>query len=30
VGYVEGYNILFLGIYKFLYPILSYILFRKN
>jgi hypothetical protein len=22
VGYVEGYNILFLGIYKFLYPIL--------
>jgi hypothetical protein len=26
VGYVEGYNILILGIYKFLYPIL----FRKS
>jgi hypothetical protein len=30
VGYVKGYNILILGIYKFLYPIQSYILFRKN
>jgi hypothetical protein len=30
VGYVEGYNILILGLYKFWYPILSYILFRKN
>jgi hypothetical protein len=30
VGYVEGYNILILGIYKFLYPILSSILFRKK
>jgi hypothetical protein len=30
VWYVEGYKIIIFGIYKFLYPILSYILFRKK